>query len=92
MAMLIQIFLQGAPSRKWIIYASLTEMVKKTSSDLGVAYDGDGDRSIFCDEKGIIHWGDKTGSILSYHLIRNKKMDTTIVCPVNSSLGYIKNW
>jgi len=66
--------------------SSLTEMVKKTNSDLGVAYDGDGDRSIFCDEKGIIHWGDKTGSILSYHLIRNKKMDTTIVCPVNSSL------
>lgn len=65
---------------------NLTEMVKKTNSDLGVAYDGDGDRSIFCDEKGIIHWGDKTGSILSYHLIRNKKMDTTIVCPVNSSL------
>src|SRR6185503_5321527 len=27
----------------------LTEMVKKTHSDLGVAYDGDGDRSIFCD-------------------------------------------
>jgi phosphomannomutase/phosphoglucomutase len=66
--------------------SGLTEMVKNTNSDLGVAYDGDGDRSIFCDEKGIIHWGDKTGSILSYHLIRNKKMDTTIVCPVNSSL------
>jgi phosphomannomutase/phosphoglucomutase len=65
---------------------SLTEMVKRTNSDLGVAYDGDGDRSIFCDEKGIIHWGDKTGSILSYHLIKNKKMDTSIVCPVNSSL------
>ena len=37
----------------------LTEMVKKTNSDLGVAYDGDGDRSIFCDEKGIIHGGIK---------------------------------
>ena len=65
---------------------SLTEMVKRTNSDVGVAYDGDGDRSIFCDEKGIIHWGDKTGSILSYHLIKNKKIDTSIVCPVNSSL------
>lgn len=65
---------------------SLTEMVKRTSSDLGVAYDGDGDRSIFCDEKGIIHWGDKTGSILSYHLIKNKKIETTVVCPINSSL------
>lgn len=65
---------------------NLTEMVKKTSSNLGVAYDGDGDRSIFCDEKGIIHWGDKTGSILSYHLIKNKNLDTNVVCPINSSL------
>jgi phosphomannomutase / phosphoglucomutase len=65
---------------------NLTEMVKKTNADLGVAYDGDGDRSIFCDENGTIHWGDKTGSILSYYLIKNKKHETSVVCPVNSSL------
>src|SRR5919107_404279 len=65
---------------------NLTEMVKKTNADLGVAYDGDGDRSIFCDEEGIIHWGDKTGAILAYHLIKNKKLKTSVVCPINSSL------
>jgi phosphomannomutase/phosphoglucomutase len=65
---------------------NLTELVKKTNADLGVAYDGDGDRSIFCDEKGIIHWGDKTGSVLSYYLIKNKKHQTSVVCPINSSL------
>ena len=65
---------------------SLTEMVSENGYDLGVAYDGDGDRSIFCDEKGVIRWGDKTGSLLAYHLIKNKKLDTEIVCPINSSL------
>lgn len=65
---------------------SLTKMVSENGYDLGVAYDGDGDRSIFCDEKGVIHWGDKTGSLLAYHLIKNKKLDTEIVCPINSSL------
>jgi len=65
---------------------SLTKMVSENGYDLGVAYDGDGDRSIFSDEEGIIHWGDKTGSLLSYHLIKNKKLETEIVCPINSSL------
>ena len=65
---------------------NLTEMVKKTNADLGVAYDGDGDRSIFCDEQGIIHWGDKTGSILTYYLIKYKKLKTSVVCPINSSI------
>ncbi|HXW12739.1 MAG TPA: phosphoglucosamine mutase [Nitrososphaeraceae archaeon] len=64
---------------------SLTKMVSENGYDLGVAYDGDGDRSIFCDEKGVIRWGDKTGSLLAYHLIKNKKLDTEIVCPINSS-------
>ncbi len=65
---------------------NLTELVKKTNADLGVAYDGDGDRSIFCDEHGVIHWGDKTGSVLTYYLIKNKKLKTSVVCPVNSSI------
>jgi phosphomannomutase/phosphoglucomutase len=64
---------------------NLTEMVKRTQSDLGVAYDGDGDRSIFCDELGQIHWGDKTGSILANYLIKNKEIYTPVVCPINSS-------
>ena len=40
----------------------LANMVRDTESDIGVAYDGDGDRSIFCDEKGTIQWGDRTGN------------------------------
>ncbi len=65
---------------------NLTELVKRTNADFGVAYDGDGDRSIFCDEQGVIHWGDKTGSILTYYLIKNKKLQTSVVTPINSSI------
>jgi phosphomannomutase/phosphoglucomutase len=65
---------------------NLSYLVKETNADLGVAYDGDGDRSIFCDEKGVIHWGDKTGSVLAHHLIGNKSIKTAVVCPINSSL------
>lgn len=65
---------------------SLINIVKKTSSDFGVAYDGDGDRSIFCDENGYIRWGDKTASILTYYLIKYKNMLTKVVCPINSSI------
>jgi phosphomannomutase / phosphoglucomutase len=66
--------------------SNLTELVKSTNADLGVAYDGDGDRSIFCDEQGVIHWGDKTGSLLALYLIKVKKLQTSVVCPVNSSI------
>jgi phosphomannomutase / phosphoglucomutase len=69
---------------------NLTELVKKTNANFGVAYDGDGDRSIFCDEQGVIHWGDKTGSILTYYLIKNKKLQTSVVTPINSSITISK--
>jgi phosphomannomutase / phosphoglucomutase len=42
---------------------NLTEMaatVKALGADLGVAFDGDADRSIFIGENGEIYWGDKT--------------------------------
>jgi phosphomannomutase/phosphoglucomutase len=49
-----------------------------------VAYDGDADRSVFVDEKGEIHWGDKTFALVEKHfLIDNPK--EKIVTPVSSS-------
>ena len=39
---------------------SLSELVKSTNSDLGIAFDGDGDRSIFCDNEGKIITGDSS--------------------------------
>ncbi len=37
---------------------SLQEAVRETGAQLGVAYDGDADRALFCDEKGQIVDGD----------------------------------
>ncbi len=62
----------------------LAETVKSLGADLGVALDGDGDRSIFVDEKGTIHWGDKTFALITkFFLKRNPQ--SIIVTPVSSS-------
>src|SRR4030043_138578 len=42
----------------------LSATVKAIGADMGVAFDGDADRSIFCDGKGTIHWGDKTFAVV----------------------------
>lgn len=63
----------------------LSFITKETNSDIGAAYDGDGDRSIFCDEQGIVHWGDKTGTLLAKYLISDKHPKAKIVCPVNTT-------
>jgi phosphomannomutase/phosphoglucomutase len=62
----------------------IASIVKAVKADLGVAFDGDADRSIFIDEKGEIHWGDKTFSLIIKHfLIKNPAQK--IVTPVSSS-------
>jgi phosphomannomutase/phosphoglucomutase len=58
--------------------------VKAVGADLGVAFDGDADRSIFVDENGEIHWGDKTFALVEKHfLLRNP--GEKIVSPISSS-------
>ena len=63
----------------------MSSVVTETKSDIGAAYDGDGDRSIFCDDKGIVHWGDKTGTLLAKYLITTKHPNAKIVCPINTT-------
>jgi len=64
--------------------SDLTAAVRASKADLGVAYDGDGDRAIFCDENGSIYWGDQTGSLLADYLLE-RTPDATLVTPVSSS-------
>lgn len=66
---------------------SLSNMVRDLNADFGVAYDGDGDRSLFCDEKGIIHPGDKTAAVLVKYLINEKHTGSEIICPINTTLN-----
>ena len=62
----------------------LVVAVRASNADLGVAYDGDGDRSIFCDEGGNVYWGDQSGSLIADYLLE-KNPNSTIVTPVSSS-------
>ncbi len=64
--------------------ADLSSTVKAIGADLGVAFDGDADRSIFVDENGVIYWGDKTFAvIIKPFLIENP--GAKVVTPVSSS-------
>jgi len=58
--------------------------VRAVGADLGVAFDGDADRSIFVGENGEIHWGDKTFALVEKDfLMRNP--GEKVVSPISSS-------
>jgi phosphomannomutase/phosphoglucomutase len=62
----------------------LAATVKAIGADIGVAFDGDADRSIFVGENGEVYMGDKTFAIvLKQFLLKNK--GATVVTPVSSS-------
>jgi phosphomannomutase/phosphoglucomutase len=58
--------------------------VKAVGADLGVAFDGDADRSIFVGENGEIYWGDKTFAIIEKQFLMENP-NAKIVTPVSSS-------
>ena len=58
--------------------------VKAVGADLGVAFDGDADRSIFVGENGEIYWGDKTFAIVEKQFLMENP-NSKIVTPVSSS-------
>jgi len=58
--------------------------VKAVGADLGVAFDGDADRSIFIDENGEVYWGDKTFALIVKYFLRDNPR-AKIVTPVSSS-------
>jgi len=62
----------------------LGSAVRAAGANLGVGYDGDGDRAIFCDENGQVYWGDQSGALLADYLLESNP-NTTIVTPVSSS-------
>lgn len=51
----------------------LKRLVVKDRADMGVAHDGDGDRTAFVDENGKFVQGDVSAAILADHLLRQSK-------------------
>ena len=45
--------------------SGLSELVRTSGVDLGIAFDGDGDRSIFADERGAVYYGDRSLALLA---------------------------
>lgn len=67
---------------------SLREQVIKEKADLGVAFDGDADRSLFVDEKGNFVDGDATLWVLANYLKTHGRLkDETVVATVMSNVG-----
>lgn len=70
---------------------TLAEMVVEKGADVGLAFDGDGDRIIAVDELGNIVDGDKIMFICAKYLAeKNRLKKNTIVTTVMSNLGFHK--
>ncbi|HEY2964039.1 MAG TPA: phosphoglucosamine mutase [Pyrinomonadaceae bacterium] len=67
---------------------SLMEAVAREKADLGVAFDGDADRSLFVDEKDGFVDGDATLWVLANYLRAHGRLkDETVVATVMSNVG-----
>jgi phosphoglucosamine mutase len=67
---------------------SLIQAVTKEKAYLGVAFDGDADRSLFVDEKGGFVDGDATLWVLANYLRAHGRLkDDTVVATVMSNVG-----
>ena len=69
----------------------LQEEVVKGKFNLGIAYDGDGDRCLAVDENGNIIDGDKILAVISNYMKKNGTLNkNTLVATVMSNLGLNK--
>jgi len=60
--------------------SELSKQVRESNADLGVAFDGDGDRSIFCDNDGKVMTGDKSALLLARHILQNNLNSQVVTC------------
>lgn len=70
---------------------ALSALVKEKGADVGLAFDGDGDRLIAIDENGDIVDGDQIMYICAKYLNENGRLKhQTVVSTVMSNLGFYK--
>jgi len=63
-------------------------MVRKKKADLGISFDGDGDRVVFVDESGEIVNGDQIMAICASRMFKEKRLKkNTLVTTVMSNMG-----
>ena len=67
---------------------NLGEKVKLYKADLGIALDGDADRLMVCDDKGVLFDGDEYLAVVGRYLIEKRELKKkTVVSTVMSNLG-----
>ena len=62
----------------------LVAVVKATGADLGIAHDGDADRTIFVDDQGNYVYGDQSLSVVASHYVQENE-GGIVVTPVSTS-------
>ena len=60
--------------------SELSKIVRENNADVGIAFDGDGDRSIFCDNNGDILTGDKSALVLTRHILKKNPNSLVVTC------------
>lgn len=67
----------------------IKEAVKKHKADIGISYDGDGDRVLMCDEKGNEIDGDQIMAMIAIYAKEiNELKNNTVVATVMSNKGF----
>ncbi len=66
----------------------ISAMVRKKKADLGISFDGDGDRVVFVDENGEIVNGDQIMAICASRMFKERRLKkNTLVTTVMSNMG-----
>ena len=60
--------------------SELSKTVRENNADVGIAFDGDGDRSIFCDNNGDVLTGDKSALVLTQHILKKNPNSLVVTC------------
>ena len=66
---------------------ALSERVRAVGADLGIAFDGDGDRVVFVDDQGVLVDGDELLYILTMHRVATGRADSGVVGTLMSNMS-----